>query len=470
MVQMVKGSSLNRGLNLIDSNPNRDGATNDAAIINAALTSAVAAKEPLYIPSGKYKCNSKITIPEGAIVICEHMGKQALDAFSDIGATFVFDSTVTGNLVECSDRAYIVGLHVKGGNVASTVGMYGDRYNTWIDCTVTQCEESFEARRWSNHLIRCNSKNAYIAAGNHIGFILGIAASAVANDCILEDCISDAGDSTTAGGRNIVFYGGFGSVVRGGNWGDALYMLHCPSSTGGGKLDWFGGYAEQVSGHFFSIAHSGLHVNVVGGWYNNQPHGASSTEYFCDISNGNFSFSHVKVQGSTSMAGMVNHTGGGVYWGEGNRHDTPKAINVADQSGNDNFQSVTVIPFSYTWDISDGDLEKVISVPYSGFNPELMLKSLHLQNLTGPSGTTLAVSVGRINNAGTKTPEEFMANLNPTNANTGTNTDATDTQLTAASSNITLGAGESIYMRLTDNSETTGNIAIVGEFLRFDTL
>ena len=452
-------------VNVVDYGTIGDGITDDYSAINTALIAAVAAKKPLYIPSDNYKMNTKLTVPEGAVILCEHMGKQTLDAFSDIGATFVFDSSLTGNLVDCSDRSWIDGLHVKGGDIAATVGMYGDRYNTWIDCTVSDCEESFEVQRWSNHLIRCNSKSAYIAGGNHIGFTLGIAGQAVSNDTIIEECISDAGDSTTAGGKNIVFYGGFASKIKGGNWGDADNFLDCPSSTGGGKLVVEDPYVEQTSNAFINIAHTALHVDLCGGWYNNGPGGASSGEYCVEISAGSVYLERLKVESTTTLDAVVNHTGGAVYWGPGMRHTMSETVRTTPSlSNNDNVKASEVIPFAFRWDISDGDLVIPLPFPYSGFSDKLMLKQLWIDNLVGPSGTTMTVEVGNTSDA-----DAYMTVLSPSSASTGVVTDA-DAHFVSTSNNIGLGSSETAILTLTDNSETTGILLIVGEFIRFGTL
>ena len=170
------------------------------------------------------------------------------------------------------------------------------------------------------------------------------------------------------------------------------------------------------------------------------------------------------------MGGMIQLTGGTVHWGSSNRHDTPKAVTVADQSLNDSFFGSSSVRFSFTWDISDGDKKIAIPVPFSSFNPRLMLKTFWLQNIVGPSGTTLTASIGTIQANGTILAERYMANLSPSDANTGTNTDASDTELTDDSSNILLPANETMLLVLTKNSETTGIMACVVEFIRFETI
>ncbi len=112
-------SSVTGVANLLDWSPNRNGATDDAAIINSWL-SVAADGVRLYMPAGNYAIASTIAPPEGISgfrIITDHSHGYA-------GVTLTWTGALGGTMFRFpGDRFFYVGpMYLYGGYVAGTAG------------------------------------------------------------------------------------------------------------------------------------------------------------------------------------------------------------------------------------------------------------------------------------------------------------------------------------------------------------
>jgi hypothetical protein len=331
-------------LNVADYGALGDGATDDTAALQTAITAAVAANAALFAPPGKtYRITSRLSLAGDCLINFNGSMIKKSTTYTDTDALRISGSGwEIWNLIIDGNRT--------GGAAGTGYGSWlsGGTGGKWFNCTIQACklngvyqDGSAASVEYRDCAFNDNASGSHTSTGFYVNQGIGklYRCEAYDNDYAGIQFANAAGDGchlNAKTGRNYV-YGcrisnnkGSGDYFRSLDDGDGGLSLESFSSTAAAKASqWVLGHVEIIDEGLTRNNNGTASLEFIGGWLNH-------IDDLTVIRGGGYAIALARNSTNPSVGSCHNSIGSYHFDGEG-RHDSDPAIHI---SGGSDYNSI----------------------------------------------------------------------------------------------------------------------------------